>query len=231
MNAPAGWYANPTNAQATRWWDGQQWTDATAAIAQPRDWRTWITTSRAAGRIGVVIAVLALIAVGICVVIIVLDLIRQRAVPGVPVLLIAGIPLIAVGQLWAIGLMQARRPPSAGLRKRSLFTRSATRGNPMTLLFGPLAPRIAWTLMALAFLGWLAAGTAVPWIAGGSPADAANGCAYRLANHGTYSCVSRSAYEQAGAGVQRFATGILLAFYSLHAGAALGGLQQRSSDS
>ena len=91
----------------------------------------------------------------------------------------------------------------------------------------PLALRIAVTLFVLAFLGRLAAMTALPWIAGGSPADAVNGSAYRLANHGTYSCVSRSAYEQAGAGVQRFATGILLAFYSLHAGAALCGLQQR----
>ena len=60
--------------------------------------------------------------------------------------------------------------------------------------------------------------TAIPWIVNGSPADpsaatgAAAGCAYRLAEHGTSSCVARSAYEQAGAGVQRFAAGILLAF-------------------
>lgn len=32
---PAGWYADPGNARAMRWWDGQQWTDHVHATPDP----------------------------------------------------------------------------------------------------------------------------------------------------------------------------------------------------
>jgi hypothetical protein len=32
---PAGWYADPDNAAAQRWWDGTQWTSHTQLIATP----------------------------------------------------------------------------------------------------------------------------------------------------------------------------------------------------
>ncbi|MBM2614578.1 DUF2510 domain-containing protein [Actinoplanes sp. LDG1-06] len=38
QSAPAGWYADPGNSSAQRWWDGQQWTDVARmapALAQP----------------------------------------------------------------------------------------------------------------------------------------------------------------------------------------------------
>ncbi len=33
--APAGWYADPDNAAAQRWWDGTQWTSHTQLITPP----------------------------------------------------------------------------------------------------------------------------------------------------------------------------------------------------
>lgn len=35
VSVPAGWYADPSGAPCLRWWDGQQWTTATAP--QPRN--------------------------------------------------------------------------------------------------------------------------------------------------------------------------------------------------
>jgi hypothetical protein len=69
--------------------------------------------------------------------------------------------------------------------------------------------------------------TAFPALAHGGPAGARGGCAYRLNNHGSYTCVSRQTYEHAGAGEQRFASGIMLGFFAIHSGAALGGLHRR----
>ena len=43
----------------------------------------------------------------------------------------------------------------------------------------------------------------------------------RLESHGVYTCVSKSAYDLAGAGEQRIAAGIFLSFYAVHLYAAL----------
>ena len=43
----------------------------------------------------------------------------------------------------------------------------------------------------------------------------------RLESHGVYTCVSKSAYDLAGAGEQRIAAGIFLSFYAMHLYAAL----------
>ena len=32
---PAGWYADPGNASAQRWWDGQRWTDFVQPVGPP----------------------------------------------------------------------------------------------------------------------------------------------------------------------------------------------------
>jgi hypothetical protein len=47
------------------------------------------------------------------------------------------------------------------------------------------------------------------------------GCAYRLVSHAVYTCVSKTAYNLAGAGIQRIAAGIFLSFYVMHLYAAL----------
>jgi hypothetical protein len=45
----------------------------------------------------------------------------------------------------------------------------------------------------------------------------------RLTSHGDYTCVSKTVYDLAGAGYQRMAIGIFLAFCALHLYAALAG--------
>jgi hypothetical protein len=42
-----------------------------------------------------------------------------------------------------------------------------------------------------------------------------------LVSHAVYTCVSKTAYNLAGAGIQRIAAGIFLSFYAMHHYAAL----------
>ena len=194
------------------------------------DWRTWITTARSAQRVGAVIALLAGVAAAVTAVVIVADLVRAEPVANLDGLLIVGVPLVAVGQVWMIALISARSPALPGgwaaRMRRGVGSQRMNLRNPRTFLFGDLDPVPAWSLLVLFLLGWVSAITAIYLIVGGNPAGAGNGCAYRLDDHGVYSCVSRTTYLRAGAGVQRFAAGILLGFYALHTGAALGGLRR-----
>jgi hypothetical protein len=154
-------------------------------------------------------------------------LVRDKPLDDAPALLIVAIPMIAIGQLWSIAVINTRMPrPTGGWRDRIRTSKLMSR-NPRTFFFGNLPSRFGRPLLALAFLGWLSAVTAFPSLAKGGPADAGDGCAYRLSNHGSYSCVSQQTYQHAGAGEQRFASGILLGFFALHTGAALGGLSGR----
>ena len=152
-----------------------------------------------------------------------LALARNKPLHGAAILLLPAIPVIAAGQLWTIGFMQARRPPRSGGWRHTVGDGRGMSLSPSRFFFGDLSRRIALPLMAVAFLGWLSAMTAFGSTAQGGPAGAGNGCAYRLDSHGAYTCVTKAEYEHAGAGEQRFASGVLLAFFSLHFGAALGG--------
>jgi hypothetical protein len=154
-------------------------------------------------------------------------LIRQKPLNGVTGLLLPAIPTIAVGQLWAIALISLRTPRRTSGGRDRMRASQASRGNPRAFFFGNLPSRFGRPLLALAFLGWLSAMTAFPALIDGGPAGARDGCPYRLSNHGSYTCVSRQTYEHAGAGEQRFASGILLGFFAIHTGAALGGLHRR----
>lgn len=226
-----GWFDDPRKEAAFRWWDGQRWTDNTYTPGLSSDWRSWVRRSRRARQLSVVIVVLGSVAAATASAIIVAALIRQRPTPGLTALLIPAIPTILLGQVWMIGLMTARqspRPHGWRVRTRQGWGRQISSfRSPIKFFFGDLPPAIAGPILSLAVLGWLSAMTAFPSIARGGPAGSGDGCAYRLSNHGTFSCVSRHVFEQAGAGVQRFAAGILLSFFCLHTGAALGNLRER----
>ena len=228
---PPGWYPDPGDAASQRWWDGYRWTDQTRRLTMASDWRAWFATSPGAETVGRVVAcAAALCATGAFLVSVAL-LIRDRPLDGAPALLVLAIPTIAVGQLWAIGLINSRMPPRAGnWRDRVRANRGMSR-NPQRFFFGDLPSKFGRPLLALAFLGWLSAMTAFPALVHGGPADPGGGCAFRLSNHGSYTCVSQHAYEHAGAGEQRFVSGILLGFFAIQTGAAIGGLYGRRRSS
>ena len=153
-------------------------------------------------------------------------LIREKPLNGVAILLVPAIPTLAVGQLWTMAVLSAGTPRNTGGRPHRMRARRATNANPQAF-FGDLPSRLGRTLLALAFLGWLSAAAAFPALLHGGPAGAGDGCPYRLSSHGRYTCVSRQTDHHAGAGEQRLASGVLLGFFAIHTGAALGGLRRR----
>jgi hypothetical protein len=51
------------------------------------------------------------------------------------------------------------------------------------------------------------------WFGRGGPGRPSQNCPWPLTNHGVSTCVDHSTYLAAGAGVQRFTTGIALLFF------------------
>jgi len=191
------------------------------------DWRAWFTWSPKAQTAGRVIACAAALCAAGAFLVIVAVLIREKPLNGVTLLLIPAIPTLAIGQLWTIALLNARTPRYTGGWRDRMRASRATKGNPQALFFRDLPSWLGRTLLALAFLGWLSAATAFPSLMHGGPAGAGDGCAYRLSSHGRYTCVSHQTYQHAGASEQRLASGVLLGFFAIHTGAALGGLRRR----
>jgi hypothetical protein len=74
---------------------------------------------------------------------------------------------------------------------------------------------------ALCVIGFLTFITGIIFTFHGGPAGSGGGCAYRLQGHGIYTCVSKTAYDLAGAAQQRMVAGIFLFFYGMHFYAAL----------
>jgi hypothetical protein len=191
------------------------------------DWRAWIAQAPTAETIGRLIAYAAALCGTVALLLGVTALIRDKPLHGVAVLLLPAIPTLAAGQLWTIALINARTPRRTGGWRDRMRASQTISGNPRAFFFGDLPSTFARSLLALAFLGWLSAMAAFPALANGGPAGAGGGCAYRLNNHGSYTCVSRQTYEHAGAGEQRFASGIMLGFFAIQSGAAFGGLHRR----
>jgi len=188
-------------------------------------WQRWLMYSRAARRCGNVIIAAAASAAAVSFAVSVKALLADRPTTGLTLLLFPAVPILAAGQIWMIAWMNLRHGgPGGSWRQRSgVRTGAAQWPNPRTIILGRIGPKIGNGLLALAFTGWLLGMTAFPAIAGGGPAGSGGGCRYRLDNHGSYTCVSERAYHHAGAGEQRFAASIMLAFFAVQTGAALGG--------
>jgi hypothetical protein len=95
-----------------------------------------------------------------------------RAIPGLISLVFVVIPLVFVGQLWSIGVLNAQGPRSAG-RRRS-WSRLQTRGlwNAREFFFDSLPKRYGNLLIGLFALAWIAAITAFPDLLHGNPVRA-----------------------------------------------------------
>lgn len=184
--------------------------------------RPWILRSPAGPGLALAISIVLGIGAAFAAAVAVAALIREQPAPHAAWLLIPGIPLVAVGQLWMITVIRSRMPPRSG-RSCSRQSSLPSSLSPRRFFFGSLGARPASVLFAAAIGGWLLAVTAFPTLANGGPGGHSATCAYVLSNHGRRTCVSRSAYQRAGAAEQRFAAGILLGFLCLQCGAALGG--------
>jgi hypothetical protein len=155
------------------------------------------------------------------------DLIFDRQLSAADWLLIPGIPAVALGQVWGLIVLGARHPQD--VRRR--WFRSSVKARPgesaRRFFFEGLPKLQANGMLGIALLGWLAAMTAFPSLSSGGPASGTPGCPYRLNDHGDYRCVSHTAYDHAGAASQRFACGILAAFFSIQLGIAAAELARR----
>lgn len=183
-------------------------------------WRVWLTTSSTALRIDRGLALAAGSAALLAALVATITLITNQPVSGVEALLIPGLPLLLVGQLWTIVVLNGRLPqPSGGWWTRwSAHVRAQRKQR--EFLFGGLPRSAGYALMGAILLGWLTAMLSFPNLLLGSPGDLTPGCPWPLVNHGFATCVSHARYLQAGAAGQRFAAGILLCFFLLHAGCA-----------
>ncbi len=164
---PPGWYLDPSGSGDQRWWDGQQWTERTQPPSMSADWRAWIARAPRAETVGRLIAYAAALCATGAFLLGVTALIRDKPLHGVAVLLIPAIPTLAVGQLWAIALINARRPRRTGGWRDRMRASQAMSWNPRTFFFGDLPSRFARPLLLMAFLGWLSAMTAFPALANG----------------------------------------------------------------
>jgi hypothetical protein len=157
------------------------------------------------------------------------DLTMQRPVNGLALLLVPGIPILVVGQVWVIVVQNARSPKATGPWRERMRTSVSTPGEQWGRLFGGLPKTLRAGVVAGFFIGWLAAMTAFPSLSDGGPAPATPTCPWPLSNHGVITnCVSHIAYLQAGATVQRLAAGVLAGFFVFHFGAALSEVLRRS---
>jgi hypothetical protein len=123
-------------------------------------------------------------------------MVRGQPTPHAAWLLIPGIPLLVVGQIWMIACNLMRTPPHAG-RFWSPTSSWPSSFNLRRLFFGSLGWCTPAVLFAVALGGWLLTMTAVPAVINGQPKGRSATCAYELSDHGNRTCVSKSAYQRA----------------------------------
>jgi hypothetical protein len=144
--------------------------------------------------------------------------------PAVAALLVPGVPLLALGQLWCIAILLRRT------NDRRRLSRNA--GNLRSIAFTWLAdlrgglPRpIAAVFLILFYGAALLGATSAFWgIETGNqlgvPTDDVATCEYSSNNHGVYRCLTKAEHEQEQANQQRSAASALAAFYIAHCGIA-----------
>ena len=206
---------------------GLRWEQAphVSVFGVPGGWPAWLTGSPSARRVASCLAVADTVGVAAAVTLIAASVVRGGPAGGAGVLLGPGMVLLAAGQVWAILVIKARKPPGSGRRWPAGAGRGRSISGDLRASFGPLDRRVTRTVAALCVTGWASFITAIFSTWHGMPAGPGGGCAYRVASGGVYTCVSKTAYDLAGAGEQRMVAGIFLFFFAMHLYAALASSQ------
>lgn len=188
--------------------------------------RAWLTTSSTALRVDRWLSLAAGVAAALAAVVAATTLVTHTPLFGIEILLIPGIPLLILGQLWTILVLNARLPKPTGgwLGKWKAQMQAQSQRE---FFFGGLPPWAGYALMAAILLGWLAAVTSFPALSLGNPADGYPGCPWPLVNHGFATCVSHARYEEAAGAGERAVAGVLMFFFVVHAGVARSELARR----
>jgi hypothetical protein len=187
----------------------------------------WVTESIGALRISRAVSVIAGCGLVVALALGLAALMRDRPVAATWLLILA-VPAVALGQLWGLLVLSARRPLDARRTWFGISVRSTGRGvGSREFFFDGLPSWQGRALLVLAGLAVVSAMTAFPGLIRGGPTSGTPGCPYPLNNHGAYTCVSRGAYEHAGADSQRFGCGILAAFFTIQLGIASAELARR----
>jgi len=193
-------------------------------------WRTWLASSTAL-RIDRGLALAAGLAALLAALVATAALVTNQPLSGVEVLLIPVFPLLVFGQFWTIMVLNARLPQPAGGWWTRWKAQVGAQRNQREFFFGGLPKWAGYALLVAMVAGWLMAMTAFPALLLGNPSEATAGCPWPLVNHGYPTCVSHARYLEAGAAGQRFAAGILLCFFLMHAGAAASEVARHRRDS
>jgi len=193
---------------------------------RPR-WHGWITNSPESFVIDVWLSRVTAVALVVAVGMVVFTVFVRRPIHGASVLLVAALPVVAFGQCWMIGVLNARNPKPPGGWRAQVAQQRRLQANPRKFFFAGLPKAIGSALVVVFFLCWLAAVTAFADLSKGSPTSSTATCRWPVSNHAVVTCVSREAYERAGAAEQRLAAGVLAGFFSAHFGAATSEIVRR----
>lgn len=176
-----------------------------------------------ARRLSATIAIAAGVAAVVVITVILLTVVVGR-LPWVPFLLIPGVPLLGIGQLWCITILLRRAndrrtesdEPNQWWRG-SLRLRDVRGG-----LSRPVAALFLAGFYGAVIMGGLSMWSMVSDLDTGTPTENPSSCEYSSSNHGDYRCLTKAQHEEQEERLQRFVAGILGGFFVAHCGLATG---------
>ena len=190
----------------------------------------WFVRSSTALHVDRALAWIEGIAGAIAALVIIASFVAARPLSGIQSLLLPAIPLLLIGQLWIIGILNARFPHPRGNWWSRWKGQVRAQMNSRKLLFGALPGWASYGLLTAAVICWLAAMTSFLSLSQGGPIGGMAGCRWPLQNHGDVTCVSEQTYEDARRAEERLVAGILMFFFVFHAGVAANEVMRRRSE-
>jgi hypothetical protein len=135
-------------------------TNGRMSEADPSRWRVWVLSSSASLVIDRILMRSEAVAISIAIYFILFDELTHRPALGSPILVVLGILLIAVGQVWTIVLLHARFPPRRTGKSETLFRLGLVADDRRGEYFLQLTAPQKLTLLALTALGFASVATA-----------------------------------------------------------------------